>query len=232
MIIWLLASLYMLGISSSMYAQEMFSNQQLADLINEQRVLHHVAPITAIDSAANQMVDSFAQFLAMQSQLVHQDAQGRRSLQRYRACGGTGLAGAEILASGSDVSQMILQWLNSPSHRQALLDPQWTAWGLTLLPSGYGYIAVVYFTNSLSQSWYYTWQDSVFMVHFIMRQMHQVLRIQIGQAIYMLSPGQLKYEIMIKSAGPEIVTIFNDKNQGDQYELPYIKTTTSWSSKQ
>lgn len=71
-----------------------------------------------------------ARELAGRNLLSHRDLNGSRVATRYRLSGGTGTMAGENLGAGDSVESILLAWMESPSHRDNLLNPKWYSAGI------------------------------------------------------------------------------------------------------
>ena len=106
-------------------------------------------PVLRVEAAAARSAQIHADELASRLSLSHLGLDGSRVNDRYRNAGGTGLSSGENLGAGDSVERISAAWMQSPSHRENLLNPQWTAVGIGIhqLDSG-RIIAVVVFSAS------------------------------------------------------------------------------------
>jgi len=125
------------------------SDDQIIIAINEIRVsrgLHGLSGDSAASSAAKEHADE----LARRHTLSHWGLDGSRVAERYRSAGGTGLSAGENLGAGDSIHIIIDAWMNSPSHRDNLLNKDWNALGIgsSQLEGGRIVLVAVFTTSS------------------------------------------------------------------------------------
>ena len=84
------------------------------------------------EKTASEAADNHAEELLNLRSLSHSGSDGSRVNERYRRTGGTALLSGEILGAGDSVALILEGWMNSPSHRDSILNPDWTSMGVGL----------------------------------------------------------------------------------------------------
>ncbi len=106
-----------------------------------------------VDDSACRAAAAYAAQLAERMVLSHRGLDGSRVAQRYLQQGGTGRLSGENLGAGNSLSAIMEGWLNSPSHRQNMLNPRWYSFGTGTAPLPKGrLLAVAVFTDSRWQT--------------------------------------------------------------------------------
>ena len=81
--------------------------------------------------------------------LSHWSLDGSRVVERYRRAGGSGLSAGENLGAGESIRSIVEAWMESPSHRRNILNPDWYSAGAGIIRMEGGRIIVVtVFNNS------------------------------------------------------------------------------------
>jgi len=121
--------------------------------LNKIRVLNDLRPLVE-DVASEDSAQQHARELGDRQVLSHWGLDGSRVTERYRRSGGTGLSAGENLGAGDNLRSIISAWMDSPDHRNNILNPHWysAGSGKVNLPGG-RVILVVVFNNS---RWYQT----------------------------------------------------------------------------
>ncbi|MCD6122141.1 MAG: CAP domain-containing protein [Spirochaetales bacterium] len=99
----------------------------------------------------------YSEELAERGILSHTDSRGGSGLIRYRENGGTSLRVGEIIGAGKSIVTIESAWLKSGTHREVILDPNWTHCGIGITRKGNSYVVVVMFTTILIKDltvWY------------------------------------------------------------------------------
>lgn len=157
-------------------------------------------PALDSDEASSTAAAVHARDLSERLSLSHWGNDGSRVAERYRRAGGTGLRAGENLGAGDNIKSIIDAWMDSPAHRENILNPDWFSGGTGIvhLPGG-RLILVVVFNNS-------RWQQKEFRIA--------------EQRVYVdgdlsLSPGIFPQSVFLKITGSEITAltaIINKKN--------------------
>ena len=103
------------------------------DTGNAQRELNNIRsqlslPSLTISSTLTKAAQKQAAFLASKNMLSHTAGGALRS--RIRAAGFNGDAGENLGRGQKSMSKVIIGWMNSPSHRANMLDPDFTCFGI------------------------------------------------------------------------------------------------------
>lgn len=83
-----------------------------------------------VEKAAADAAEAHAEELLGRHILSHRGIDGSRVNERYRRAAGTALYSGEILGAGDSIAQVIGGWMNSPSHHDSILNPNWTSMGV------------------------------------------------------------------------------------------------------
>ena len=88
--------------------------------------------ILTVHPLLSSCASDYAAALSQGGYLCHVDSAGKRAVDRFRKRGGTSLRVGEVLGScpPDKVSKLFDQWLDSPAHRDILLDTRWTHCGV------------------------------------------------------------------------------------------------------
>jgi len=144
------ASVFLLVLVSSIPARPHADSAAFTALrkINVIRTDHRLQALR-LESTAADTAEKHASELASRMTLSHRSSDGMRVNQRYRLEGGTALRSGENLGAGDDVDVIIQAWMDSPSHRANLLNPDWFNAGIgsCALPGG-RILLVAVFTGS------------------------------------------------------------------------------------
>ena len=106
-------------------------------------------PPLRIDAASKKAAELYAGELADRQVLSHWGMDGSRVAERYRSAGGTGLRAGEILGAGDSLDSILGAWMDSPSHRESILNPEWFSAGAGVVQLDNGrLLVVVVFNNS------------------------------------------------------------------------------------
>lgn len=97
--------------------------QQVFDLTNQQRVQQGLLPL-ALNLTLNDVAEKHSQDMATRNYFSHQGLDGSQPWDRMRADGYSYSRAAENIAFGQPTPQeVVTAWMNSPGHRQNILDP-------------------------------------------------------------------------------------------------------------
>jgi len=114
--------------------------------INQIRQENGVAPL-AVDATLTQLAEQYSQKMKADNFFAHEDNQGKRIWDRAASVGYTYIKIGENLAKvdgNKDIVEYAVQgWLNSPTHRANLLDPEFTETGIGVAKTG----DIIYFTH-------------------------------------------------------------------------------------
>ncbi len=99
-----------------------------------------------------------AEELGRRQTLSHRGLDGSRVAERYREAGGSGLNAGENLGSGDSILSIISAWMESPSHRRNILNPEWFSAGVGYLQINNDRIILVMIFNDSR------WEQTSFMV--------------------------------------------------------------------
>lgn len=110
------------------------SSRQLLSLINAERQKVGAPPLR-INAKLTQAALGHSQDMASRNFFSHTGSNGSESWNRISARGYNAITDAENIAAGQSTSAAVIQtWLNSPPHKQNMLNPQYTEVGF-----GYAY---------------------------------------------------------------------------------------------
>ncbi|ESA32232.1 scp-like extracellular [Leptolyngbya sp. Heron Island J] len=110
--------------TSSEFAQEVLS------LTNEFRAEHGLSPLT-MSQELTITAQNYAQLMAEQDFFSHIGTDGSAPWDRAAAQGYTARAVGENIAAGQDTpAEVVREWIRSDSHRQNLLNPDYTELGV------------------------------------------------------------------------------------------------------
>ncbi len=97
--------------------------QQVFDLTNQQRIQQGLLPLT-LNLTLNDVAEKHSQDMATKSYFSHQSLDGSQPWDRMRSEGYSYSRAAENIAFGQPTaSDVVTDWMNSPGHRQNILDP-------------------------------------------------------------------------------------------------------------
>jgi len=97
--------------------------QQVFDLTNQQRSQQGLLPLT-LNLTLNDVAEKHSQDMATRNYFSHQGLDGSQPWDRMRAEGYVYSRAAENIAFGQPTPQAVVDaWMNSPGHRQNILDP-------------------------------------------------------------------------------------------------------------
>jgi Cysteine-rich secretory protein family len=107
-------------------------------MVNQARAEAGVPPLRA-NAALQQAAQSWAQYMAVNNYLNHFGRDGSTPADRMAAAGYQGETTGENLAKGfSNALSVMNSWLNSPSHRANILNPQFAETGVGVYTTAYG----------------------------------------------------------------------------------------------
>ncbi len=202
---------------------EVSEKENLIQMLLRVRAEYGVHQILLVDEAAQQVSDQYAQWLFNQQDLSHIDMNGRNAVKRYRSGGGSALSTGEILGRGPSLERIVQMWLKSPTHRQVLLDPRWTAFGVGLVKEGQTYVVTVLFTTSISTQRQFAWHGNTLEVEVTLREgMLPEVWLQAGniQTVPVSIENERILKFELSTNGPEQCMIFNSSGQGDLLVIP------------
>ncbi len=115
---------------------------RIVELTNEQRRLHglaSLAPVTSLDNAAQAHADD----QAARNYIAHVTPEGVTVTERVRKAGYTGIGGWENLYGGGGskygtAEAAVKGWMESPGHRENILNSQITEIGVGLATDASG----------------------------------------------------------------------------------------------
>jgi uncharacterized protein YkwD len=97
--------------------------QQVFDLTNQQRAQFGLAPLS-LNLTLNDVAEKHSQDMAINNYFSHQGRDGSQPWDRMRSQGYSYSRAAENIAFGQPTAQdVVTAWMNSPGHRQNILDP-------------------------------------------------------------------------------------------------------------
>jgi uncharacterized protein YkwD len=97
--------------------------QQVFDLTNQQRIQQGLLPLS-LNLSLNDVAEKHSQDMATQNYFSHQGLDGSQPWDRMRVQGYSYSRAAENIAFGQPTPQdVVTAWMNSPGHRQNILDP-------------------------------------------------------------------------------------------------------------
>lgn len=97
--------------------------QQVFDLTNQQRVQNGLLPLT-LNLTLNDVAEKHSQDMSTRNYFSHQGLDGSQPWDRMRAEGYNYSRAAENIAFGQPTAQDVVNaWMNSPGHRQNILNP-------------------------------------------------------------------------------------------------------------
>ncbi len=97
--------------------------QQVFDLTNQQRTQQGLSPLS-LNLTLNDVAEKHSQDMATRNYFSHQGLDGSQPWDRMRADGYNYSRAAENIAFGQPTPQdVVTAWMNSPGHRQNILDP-------------------------------------------------------------------------------------------------------------
>ncbi len=183
--------------------------------INNIRKRHNLQELITESSASVSAV-IHSQELEGRQTLSHWGLDGSRVTERYRAAGGTGLRAGENLGAGDSIDSIIDAWMQSPSHRNNILNPDWFSAGVGHLQTDGGrIILVVVFNNS-------RWEQTS------IRIVGSLVEIE-GYVI--LSPGLFPEKIFFSVDGNDISPIFAALSGSDRIRVHFeISQPAEWES--
>lgn len=119
---------------------------KILDLINLERERHGLSRLAADEQVAD-IARDYSEKMAAENFFSHYDAQGNSVLERAKAARlkrwskiGENLFSVENLAKFAGFA--VKSWLESPSHRENILDPDWTTTGIGIAESDGGEIFI------------------------------------------------------------------------------------------
>lgn len=195
----------------------------LADMVLQIRGGYGLSQGLFLDEVAALVSHQYAEVLFSQKNLAHMDVHGRNAIKRYRSQGGSALSTGEILGRGPNLESIVSMWLKSPTHRQVLLDPKWTAFGVGIYKVEETYVATVLFTTSISEKTDYVWSGNNLEVEIVLREgVPPKVWLQAGSvhALPVSIEDDRVLKFVLPSNGPERCLIFNSQGQGDLLVVP------------
>lgn len=210
----------LLFISQAVYpeSQENVDQHKIVIEINSIRENAHLS-ILKIDESAFLSAQLHAEELAERLNLSHQGLDGSRVTDRYRAAGGTGLAAGENLGAGDNIDSVVRAWLDSPGHRENLLNPKWRKIGVgfEVLESG-RIILVAVFTDSRWSGCETLLRDGRLLLsgEFLLSPG------RVPEAIHLKHNGRLFEPESVRKNGDDIITLFFDMPVPEEWETGRI----------
>ncbi|HXX17684.1 MAG TPA: CAP domain-containing protein [Candidatus Eremiobacteraceae bacterium] len=130
------------------FPQTSVADQTLLNAANRDRA---AAGLSALhwDPALAKAAHEHAVRMAQSNQLSHQFPGEPPVQDRARQAGARFSQIAENVAQGTNVTNIHMQWMNSPPHRANLLDPELNAVGISVVQSGNMLFAVEDFSNAV-----------------------------------------------------------------------------------
>jgi uncharacterized protein YkwD len=112
--------------------------QEALDLINAERAAVGAPPLT-IDPAAQAAAVAHSEDMLARGFFDHTNPDGQDAGDRLAAAGASSSGWAENIAMGQDTAQSVVEgWMNSPGHRDNILNPSYTLTGLAAVTGGDG----------------------------------------------------------------------------------------------
>ncbi|MCL2329763.1 MAG: CAP domain-containing protein [Phycisphaerae bacterium] len=109
---------------------------QVLKLINERRARIGLSELT-VNPILTQMAEKYAADMIERNFFAHQNPDGQTPGERAYKEGYVFLSVGENLAAGQEsAEQAVDEWMASPSHRDIILDPQWTEAGIGIRLGG------------------------------------------------------------------------------------------------
>ncbi len=103
--------------------------QEMLDLVNEERTRESLAPVTWCPALARSATDH-SQDMALKNYFEHESLDGREVADRAKSQGYDFQTVGENIAVGQrDVAEVMQGWMKSPGHRENILRPQFTHLG-------------------------------------------------------------------------------------------------------
>jgi uncharacterized protein YkwD len=103
--------------------------QEMLDLVNEERTRESLAPVTWCPALARSATDH-SQDMALKNYFEHESLDGREVSDRAEAQGYDYRTVGENIAVGQrDVEEVMQGWMDSPGHRENILRPEYTHLG-------------------------------------------------------------------------------------------------------
>ena len=96
---------------------------------NEIRAQFGLKPL-AISPTATRVAQGHAEDMARNNFFSHRGSDGKRAVQRLTAAGCRGSRGENIAQGPFNEKTVMQAWMNSPSHRASMLNPDYTVYGL------------------------------------------------------------------------------------------------------
>lgn len=110
--------------------------ERVVDLVNVQRKQADLDPLQ-VDNQLAQAAQNHSQSMASQDFFSHTGANGSTPFERILKTGYEYQAAGENLAAGYTTPEAVVSaWMNSPGHRDNILNPQFTEMG-----TGYEFLA-------------------------------------------------------------------------------------------
>lgn len=128
-----------------------YSESSILKWINSER-LNYKLPELSVDEKLKITAMLYSKELANREELSHKDSNGGNGLTRYMDNGGTSLRVGEIIGAGGSITKIEKAWLKSNTHRDVILDPNWTHCGFGITRKGKVFVVVVMFTTIYTKS--------------------------------------------------------------------------------
>jgi uncharacterized protein YkwD len=123
--------------------------RRVVELTNQYRLQNGLSPL-ALNNKLTAVAQAYSERMARQDFVAHQAPDGSMPWERMTAGGYQWSRAAENLAAGQQTPEAVVQsWINSPSHRENLLDAQ-------VKEIGVGYYFLANDTGNVNYNYYWT----------------------------------------------------------------------------
>jgi uncharacterized protein YkwD len=120
---------------------------QCTSMVNAERASRGIAPVS-VHPAIQFAAESMAKYEAIASVMTHVSPNGARGGDRIAGAGYAWTAWGENVAAGQpDCATVMAAWMNSPGHRDNILNPRFVHIGVAAAANGAG---VVYWAMDLA----------------------------------------------------------------------------------
>jgi len=126
----------LLSATTTVYAQKQYSNTYMTCLVNKARQSAGLDPL-GIDDALTQAAQQHSDDMARMNNMDHTGSDGSSPGDRCQRAGFNWSAVAENIAYGQTSMDEVMQvWMDSPGHRENILNPQYKMFGSAVSMSG------------------------------------------------------------------------------------------------
>jgi uncharacterized protein YkwD len=133
-----------------------YTTQELLNEVNQVRLEHHLSPLTTHSALESSCKVKLADLRQFQYWDHNNPDTGASWVESFLGAGIGGEIGENLARDFDSPEQVVLAWLNSPAHRDNLLNPTFSHLAITLgtvnYPDGASPVVVAHFASSQTDS--------------------------------------------------------------------------------